>query len=323
MDGPSCEEYCSTYLTNCSGVSEYADMTACLDYCEDVAMWELGTEGATSGNTVACRTYHGGAPAAGDPTTHCPHAGPSGGGVCGSYCENYCQLTGQTCTGSNELYADTATCMAACSTLPATGDPGATAGDSVQCRIYHGGAPAAADAALHCPHASQYGAGVCVDSPSCEKYCHTYLTNCSGSPEHANMTACVDYCEDVANWELGTEGATSGNTVACRTYHGGAPAAGDPTTHCPHAGPSGGGVCGSYCESYCELTSYTCTGSNQLYADTGTCMTACAGLSAAGSPGDTSGDTVQCRIYHGGVPAAGDPTTHCPHAAEDGGSVCQ
>lgn len=79
---PSCAEYCQTYMTNCADNSEYADMAACMTYCEDIAKWELGTAGATEGNSVACRTYHGGAPAAGDPALHCPHAGVDGDGVC-------------------------------------------------------------------------------------------------------------------------------------------------------------------------------------------------------------------------------------------------
>jgi hypothetical protein len=52
----------------------------CLSTCNG-ASWSIGTAGATSGNSIACRTYHAGA-AAGDPATHCPHAGPTGGGVC-------------------------------------------------------------------------------------------------------------------------------------------------------------------------------------------------------------------------------------------------
>jgi hypothetical protein len=38
-------------------------------------------------------------------------------------------------------------------------------------------------------------------------------------------------------------------------------------------------------------------------------------------PGDTGGDTRECRIYHLGA-AAGDAALHCPHASSDGGGVC-
>jgi hypothetical protein len=46
------------------------------------ATWAEGTEGDTTGDSVQCRIYHAGGPAAGDPGLHCPHAGPDGGGVC-------------------------------------------------------------------------------------------------------------------------------------------------------------------------------------------------------------------------------------------------
>jgi len=53
-------------------------------------------------------------------------------------------------------------------------------------------------------------------------------------------------------------------------------------------------------------------------------MTACAGFPTDGDVGATSGNSVQCRIYHGGV--AGTSTMnagiHCPHAGPTGGGVC-
>ena len=49
-----------------------------MDACK---MWYAGTDADTAGDTIGCRTYHAGA-ALGDPVTHCPHASPSGGGVC-------------------------------------------------------------------------------------------------------------------------------------------------------------------------------------------------------------------------------------------------
>ena len=59
--------------------------------------------GDTTGNTIGCRLYHAGAAAA-DPVLHCPHAGPTGGNVCGSWCDNYCQLMAQeTEPGVNAL----------------------------------------------------------------------------------------------------------------------------------------------------------------------------------------------------------------------------
>jgi hypothetical protein len=55
-----------------------------------------------------------------------------------------------------------------------------------------------------------------------------------------------------------------------------------------------------------------CTGSNAVYT-AAMCMTKCALIPTSGQPNDTSGDSVQCRIYHLGA-AAADPVLHCPHA---------
>ncbi len=78
-----CSAYCTQTMANCTGVNQqYADMAECSSYCTS-AGWMEGTPGAMSGNTIACRIYHGGV-ARTDAAMHCPHAGPSGEGVCGS-----------------------------------------------------------------------------------------------------------------------------------------------------------------------------------------------------------------------------------------------
>ena len=41
-------------------------------------------------------------------------------------------------------------------------------------------------------------------------------------------------------------------------------------------------------------------------------------MRTVGDPADTSGNTLYCRIYHGGAPAKADPDTHCTHAGPDG-----
>jgi hypothetical protein len=89
--GPTCADYCAKIALNCkagdggAGNAQYASTSACTSYCTTAAGWPAGTTGATSGNTIACRTYHATAAAA-DPVFHCPHAGPTGGNLCGTYC---------------------------------------------------------------------------------------------------------------------------------------------------------------------------------------------------------------------------------------------
>ncbi|MCA1663868.1 MAG: hypothetical protein LC659_06305 [Myxococcales bacterium] len=127
----------------------YMDAATCNATCMTAAAWPAGTAADTGGNTIGCRLYHAGAAAAA-PSTHCPHAGPTGGDVCGSWCDNYCQLMAKNCTGSNAVY-DAATCMTKCATIPTNGNTNDTSGNTIQCRIYHLGV-AATDPALHCAH---------------------------------------------------------------------------------------------------------------------------------------------------------------------------
>jgi hypothetical protein len=157
---------------------------------------------------------------------------------------------------------------------------------------------------------------------SCAAMCHEYAMRCSGANEqYGGEASCNTYCTSTAAWTVGMTGDTSGDTVACRAYHA-ALAAGDPITHCPHAGPSGGNTCGAWCDVYCDLTQKNCTGADQLYASTGACMTACAAFATNGAVNSTSGNTVQCRIYFAGTPAYGNAGTHCPHASTTS-TTCQ
>lgn len=157
----TCAAYCTALTTNCTAANaQFTDEATCNTYCTRARttpeFWSVGTEGSTSGNTLACRTYHGGAPSATTPALHCQHAGPSGGDLCGDWCENYCDLALAACTGTLQLFADKPTCRTACATIasvPST--PNATSGNSVQCRINHLGraSASAAAATTHCPHA--------------------------------------------------------------------------------------------------------------------------------------------------------------------------
>jgi hypothetical protein len=173
-DGPptaaqACAAYCTTLTTNCTATNtQFADATACNTYCVRARtapeFWSAGIAGATSGNSLACRTYHGGAPAVADPVLHCPHAGPTGANTCGDWCEDYCDLALSLCTGANQIFAARAECTTACAAFATDGANNATAGDSVQCRINHLGLiVAGGPASVHCGHARPVPTGVCVN----------------------------------------------------------------------------------------------------------------------------------------------------------------
>ena len=168
-DAPTCADYCTIALDACPATGAngiYADADECMAICEGFG-WAAGDPvtvgGPAAGNTIGCRTYHAGVASAEMPELHCPHAGPTGAETCGSNCENYCTAALAACTGADAIYADMGECMTACAPLDATGDIGAVAGDTLQCRFYHlGVAVTSGDTALHCPHASAGGGGTCV-----------------------------------------------------------------------------------------------------------------------------------------------------------------
>jgi hypothetical protein len=83
-----------------------------------------------------------------------------------------------------------------------------------------------------------------MDRAECVSYCDAIVGACSGANAQYNSKEdCVAYC-NASNWPKGVDGEQANNTVACRIYHAGV-AKDEPVSHCPHAGPSGDGVCGS------------------------------------------------------------------------------
>ena len=164
-------------------------------------------------------------------------------------------------------------------------------------------------------------------SAACVEYCDLASTNCTeDNAIDFGGSTCETACAAMAE---GTTGDTSGNTAACRIYHLGV-AATDAAAHCPHGNLAGGSDAVGFpctdpapepsaaCVEYCDLASTNCTEDNTIDFGDSTCEDACAAM-AEGTTGDTSGNTVACRIYHLGV-AADAPGAHCPHANLEGGS---
>jgi len=154
--GTKCENFCSESAKTCTGnLTLYANNADCMQFCNSLPD---GAITDVSGNTKDCRIYHSlvAGTSAANAMTHCPHATHSGGNVCGSWCDVYCQMAIQHCTGNLTLFASTSACMTACSPIANTGKPNDASGNSIQCRIYHLGVASAggATAVTHCPHAA-------------------------------------------------------------------------------------------------------------------------------------------------------------------------
>lgn len=145
------EKYCANMKSNCTGANaQYPNDASC---AAAAAAFPAGMDSDMAGNTVGCRLYHSGAAMA-DPMTHCAHAGPSGDGACGTICEGFCDFAVKTCATE---WPDKTACMTACAALPdAMGsyNTSFTAGNSIECRLYHLSVAAtdAASATTHCPH---------------------------------------------------------------------------------------------------------------------------------------------------------------------------
>ena len=161
MTAPTCAAYCTSVMTACTGANaQYTTMDNCMSACANLG-WAAGMTGDMAGNTLGCRSYHAGAAgmSATAATTHCAHAGPLGGAVCGtSNCTDFCAADLHVCTGAQAAYATNDACMTACRAFTdattASVSPTATASPTLSCRTYHliAASASASAATTHCAH---------------------------------------------------------------------------------------------------------------------------------------------------------------------------
>ncbi len=156
------------------------------------------------------------------------------------------------------------------------------------------------------------------DAPGCSAYCAEFVDTCSGiEDDYSGFADCVDFCTNAAQWDAGSFDDVGNNTVGCRIYHAQFAASEAPQVHCYHAGITGGDVCGNWCANYCHLAESICTGENAIFDNAEQCFTACRDIDDTGTSGDTSGDTIQCRMYHltAAYRSPGASAGHCGHAS--------
>jgi hypothetical protein len=175
----SCATYCSQVTAHCLGdvfvtggadaaSKQYISRDGCMAAC---ARMQLGTIDDTQGDTVGCRQYHSGLPAAANPVTHCPHAGIVGAAQCSAQagrCATFCRLLVKICLADSgtgvgvgeQPFPDEPACLTACANAPYTlslsDNELLLAGNNLNCRQYHLMAAYsnidAGTAVLHCPH---------------------------------------------------------------------------------------------------------------------------------------------------------------------------
>ena len=323
----TCSQYCTEVVSACTGPNtqyiasgEFDSQSICESYC-DFAGWIPGFESDATGNSIGCRYYHAKAALAEDPVLHCPMAGPTGADVCGSWCDNYCELASQSCVADNAIFESNEECMTACAEFDTEGKINDSQGNTVQCRLNYLGAPAFGDPETNCPEGSPEDTEACAGDNLCQEYCATMDVNCIGEfSQFADMAECMANCPGFPT--DGEEGAKTGDSVQCRLYHAGA-ALDEPSVHCPSAGASGGTLCvaGSefLCGNYCDLMAVNCTGANTQYLED-PCLESC-NFAIDGEVGDTAGNTIQCRTTYAGL-AEEDPNVNCNKAGPSGGGVC-
>ena len=124
-------------------------------------------------------------------------------------------------------------CEAVCATFTHA-DPGAMAGNSLECRSYHA-TNAAEDPAGHCRHAGPSGDGVC--GGNCESFCTIAMAICTGdNAQWMLIDDCINDCQTYPIEPPYSTAATTGDSFACRMYHL-TLASTEAVPHCSHIGP--------------------------------------------------------------------------------------
>jgi len=344
---PECVEYCNKAKTVCqtaldgttvpSGILYLSD-EACLATCRQMPLQGMNK------NSVACRMQQLRFVDTGeDEPRYCANAGPGGNGVCGSNCENYCQLFKAACGEEFEKYAPTSegddgmeVCVSKClgledtmlfdSTKSASGN---YYGDTLQCRLVHTSS-SLLDPMTHCSHAEFKPLDKCVDdpmaTPDCKKFCHLELAQCVDFPAYESEDQCEAVCNALPPGKISDQ---TQNTVGCRLYHSYNSIL-DPQSHCAHTSPGGDGHCGARdtgnCESYCLLLQKACEADFDAdFSDQAECQSECQKLDGAGyesgyTTSATSGNNLQCRLLNVSR-ALSNPSKYC--GAAKGAAPCR
>ncbi|MBI2391163.1 MAG: hypothetical protein HYV09_16355 [Deltaproteobacteria bacterium] len=154
---PTCAAYCDAVMTTCTGTknTQYIDAARCLSMCAKMA---VGGASDMSGDTVGCRLNHARLAKSGGTDLHCPHAGATGGTVCGpKRCDAFCKLAMAQCT-SGAPFTSEADCKSKCPEAEFSATAAASELDQTRqtfnCMQYHLQAAyqSAAAATTHCPH---------------------------------------------------------------------------------------------------------------------------------------------------------------------------
>lgn len=226
-------------------------------------------------------------------------------------CDTYCALMAEHCP-ETDLGGSTSNCQLWCAFMDTgLGQPGVLSGNNPWCRLGHAQLAAAGDADA-CRPADMSGHYACTDlSPGCQELCHKVEQGC---PVYEDPGSCVFWCEIFE--DSGQPGDTSGHTLQCRLTW--ADQLGEHPDACLAVGPQENYLCtdaSDACVEFCQLVSPVCAieetqGAQGAFTNASYCLTLCPEWETSGQPGDTSGDTLQCRMTYAEL-AQEDPDAWC------------
>jgi hypothetical protein len=275
-------------------------------------------------------------------------------------CQEYCAQADAICPDplapsgmpSSTLYISDVACLQTCALLtpgdPSTPPKPKPGDNTVACRdVQLGFAQSLAEnptqKASYCANAGPGGNDTC--GSNCESYCQLYRAACQDwwtvnvgpvlPQAQFDQDTCVSKCQGLKDtqtfsaspYDTSSSSNYQGDTLECRLVHASA-ATHDPMTHCIHAelqpqpmtpcqdmtGPAD-------CAAFCQLEMTECTDDQKIYQSLDQCLAVCNAL-PAGTPGDTTGNTVACRKYHS-YNALFDAPTHCQHTGPGSEGLCE
>lgn len=149
-----------------------------------------------------------------------------------------------------------------------------------------------------------------IEDASCDP---SYAPDCTGQGAGGNSGATSTGIAPLNT--AGTKAGSSGASGAGGSAMVGGSASGT-------AGSAGATDASPLCQQYCDLVATNCTGDNAQFASPVACLSVCA-LLAPGTPGDTSGNTVECRLSRAQLAATtGEPSNYCFSAGPGGAGSC-
>ncbi len=236
-------------------------------------------------------------------------------------CEAYCHDVMSACADQYAAYRDRASCILTCGALP-RGETSLQ--NTVECRAQKASiAVTTKEPASDCPSAGPFGIGAC--GSTCEAYCSLLKQLCPS--EAKAVTDCTASCQALAESKVyDLSKLTSGDTLECRIHYL-TLAAADPE-QCKNASvlPRPGSACvdpsdgAPECDDYCRVAQSACTGALSVYESDAQCQAVCKAL-PPGKIGNTTENTVGCRLYHS-YSAVANPQGHCSHAGPVGDGHC-